>query len=117
MASIIFLREKCVDVRLLSISCSVVLLHRLAFNDVPQSRFQSKNLGDPQKLRGFALFKMSSQVSHARIIFQSENCVGVRLLSITCSFVLLHRLAFSDVPQWLFQSRFQSSKGARFRSL
>ena len=39
-----FLREKCVDVRSLLISCSFLSLHRLTFSDVPQFRFKSRDL-------------------------------------------------------------------------
>ena len=62
---IIFLREKCVGVKLLSISCSCVTLHSLAFSDVSQSRVQSRDLGGPQKVKGFTLTQMFSRVSHA----------------------------------------------------
>ena len=37
----IFLREKCVDVRLLSISCSFLPLYHFAFSYILQSHFQS----------------------------------------------------------------------------
>ena len=46
----ICLREKCVDVRLLSISCCIRPLHRLAFSDVPQSRFESRDLLNLQQM-------------------------------------------------------------------
>ena len=98
----IFLREMCVDVRLLSISYSFVLLYRLAFSDVPRSRVQSRDLGGPQQVQGFAPTKMSSRVSHAWKIHLCEKCVDGRLLSISRSFLLLHRLAISNVPQSRF---------------
>ena len=52
-----FLREKCVDVRSLSISCSFLLLRRLTFSDVSQLPFQSSDLGNPQGLHSFAPLK------------------------------------------------------------
>ena len=41
--------------------------------------------------------KMSSRVSHGWKIFLGVKCLDVRKLSISCSFLLLHRAAFSDV--------------------
>ena len=61
----ISLREKCVDVRLLSISCTLLPLHDLAFSDVSQSRFQYLDLGNSQQVHSFALSKMCSRVSDA----------------------------------------------------
>ena len=45
----LFLRGKCVLVRLLSISCSVIPLHRFAFSAVSQSRFQARDLTYPYR--------------------------------------------------------------------
>ena len=101
----ICLRKKCVDVRLLSISCSFLSFHSLAFSDVSQSCVQSRELGGPQKVQGFTLTQMYPRVSHAWKTNLHKKCVDVRLLSISCSFLALHRLAFSNVPQSRFQSR------------
>lgn len=98
----IFLREQCVDLRLFSISCNLFPLHRLSFSDVPHSRFQVLDLGDPQQVQGFALPKIPSRLPQALKIFLRKNCVDLRLLSTSCSVVPLHALAFSNVPQWRF---------------
>ena len=60
-ACIIFLREKYVAVRLLSISFSFFPLHCLGFRDVPFLRFQSRDLGNTQHAHSFAISKMSSR--------------------------------------------------------
>ena len=100
----ICLREKCVDVGLLSISCNFLPLHRLVFSDVPQSRFESRDPGSPQQVHNFASFEMFPRVSQAWKISLREKCVDVILLSILCSFLPLHRFAFSYVPGPLFKS-------------
>ena len=100
-----FLRENCVDVKLLSISFSFHPLHRIEFSDVPQSRFKSRDLGNPQQVYSFALSKMSSRLFYVGKIFVRKERVDVRSLSISCPFLLLRHLAFSDVPLSRFQSR------------
>ena len=100
----ICLREKCVDVGLLSISCNFLPLHRLAFSDVPQSRFESRDPGSPQQVHNFASFEIFWRVSQAWKISLREKCVDVILLSISCSFQSLRRLALSYVSQSHFQS-------------
>ena len=69
------------------------------------SRFWSQDLRDSQQVQDFALSKMSLWVSRAWKIFLREKCLDMRLFLISCSFVPLNRLAFSDVPQTRFQSR------------
>ena len=56
-----------------------------------QSRVFSK------QVHSFVLSKMSSRLSHAWKIFLREMCVHVRLLLISCTFLLLHCLGFSSV--------------------
>ena len=99
-----FLREKCVYVKLLSISFSFHPLHRLEFSDVPQSRFQSRDLGNPQQVHSFGLSKMSSRVFYVGKIFVRKKRVDARSLSISCPFLVLRHLAFSDIPLSRFQS-------------
>ena len=67
--------------------------------------FHTPDLRDPQQLQGLALPKTSSRMSQAWEISLREQGVDVRLLSISCSVVSLHRLPFSDVPQSCFQAR------------
>ena len=93
------------DFGLLKTLCSFLSLHRFEFRNVPQSRLQSQDLADPQQVQGFALSTMSSRISHALITFLRKKCVDVTLLSISCSFLPLHCLAFSHSRQFRFQSR------------
>ena len=65
----IYLREKCVDETLLSISCSFLPLHPLAFSAVPKSRFESWGLGNSKQVHSFVLFKMFLQVSRVENVF------------------------------------------------
>ena len=51
------LHEQCVDMRLLSFSCTVVPFHCLVFSNVPPSRFQAQDLEDPPQVQGFAIPK------------------------------------------------------------
>ena len=95
----IYLRRNYVDVTLVSKSCSFHPLHGLAISDVTKSRFSSRDLGNSSQAHSFALFKMTSRVSHARKVYLREKCVDVRLLPISCNFLPLYRLAYSDLPK------------------
>ena len=50
-------------------------------------RSEAQDLKDPQMVQGFALPEMSSRVSHAWEIFLGEQCLDLRLISISCSLV------------------------------
>ena len=89
--------------RFLLIPCSLFPLHSLVFSDVPRLRFQSSNLRTAQEVHSFALSKMSSCVSNPCQIFLRKKCVAVRILSISCSLLLLHCFGPSKIP--CYQSR------------
>ena len=66
--------------------------------------FRHGNLGDPEQVQGLPLREMSSRISHTWKIFLHEQCVDLKLSSISCRLVPLHRLSFSDVPPSCFQT-------------
>ena len=87
--------------RFLLIPCSLFPLHSLVFSDVPRLRFQSSNLRTAQEVHSFALSKMSSCVSNPCQIFLRKKCVAVRILSISCSLLLLHCFGPSKILEVL----------------
>ena len=91
-------RKKCVDVRFLWILSTFVLLHPLAFSFVPQSHFHSAGLQFRPLLNVLPSVPRLKNISTWRL-------VDVRFLSISCSFLLLHGLAFTYVPHTHFLSR------------
>ena len=92
----IFVRVKCVDVRLFH-----CIVSRLATCHSPD--FSPRILEILNRCTGFGLSKMSLRESHAWKISLLEKCVDVRLLSISCTLLPLHDLAFSDESQSRFQ--------------
>ena len=58
-------RVKCVDVRLLSISCTFLLLHRLVISKVPYSHFQTFDPKMSLKVHSFDLSRMTLRVTQA----------------------------------------------------
>ena len=158
----IFLREKCVDVRLLTTSCTFLRLQLLAVRCVTVAFSVNRCILSPSlkcprgcPTRGKYFYMQTTwmwdccwyhvvffycivshlAMCHSRLFslgtleilngyivspslkcprecptrgkyFDAESCVDDRLLSISCSFLSLHRLGFSDVSQ----SRFQSTR-------